>query len=81
VSQEKSENGGSYPQAPWEAAGPEAPSSPTTPVVAQPLSNPASSAPDPATQQAGAEVVANSSAGATPQPQINRISSEASVPE
>jgi ParB family chromosome partitioning protein len=81
VSQEKSDDAGSYPQAPSaETAGPETPSSPTKPVVAQPQSNPASSAADPATQQ-GAEVVANASAGATSQPQINPIPSEVSVPE
>ena len=62
MSQGKSDDGDNYPQAnPGEAAGPEAPSSSSTPATAQQPNNPAPVAPENRAQQAGTEAAATPS--------------------
>ncbi len=75
MSQGKSDDGGSYPQAnSGGAAGPEAPPSPSTPAAAQQQNNPALRAPENGSQKIVAEVLASSSTPAAAQPQNNPAS-------
>src|SRR5216683_4777256 len=84
VSQDNSGDGEGYPQAnSGGAAGPEAPPSPNGTAGASPQSNPPLSTPENATQQAGIEVVADSSTptGALPQSSPASRAPENAIPQ